>query len=286
MYTTKQLHLFVIVVALFLAACVPSIQAAHSRARTRFVFSKEKDYDRTTSSFSSEGRLMQIEYGFESAKRASTATVINLGALEGDSNDAILVIVRSGDKIVRLSLDDELWLVTTGLAGDGNFLATLLRRFCQDFRIQYGEPSTVREVAQQAAGLQHQLTMLETYRPLGLTAILVGIDPRERKPTVFRTDPGGILEERPFVSAGKVGDLVTKELAKQWQQLENKGESKDALEKLLHAAISSHGLEEDSEGFDVWIIQPNPPGKASVRCYLGVTKENCHKVATNEAGKS
>lgn len=220
---------------------------------------------------------MQIEYGFESAKRASTATVINLDVGNGDPENAILVLVRNGDKMFQLSLEDDLWLVTTGLVGDGIFLARLLRRFCQDSRVQRGEPPAVREVAQQAAWLQHQLTRQETYRPLGCTAIVIGVDPRERKTKIFRTDPGGVLEAYRFCSAGKDEDQVMKELAKEWQVLANR-ENYDGIGKLLRA-----GLVEGSDGADFWIIRPHEQGNRSkVRCYVGVDRQTLNKISARE----
>lgn len=267
--------------ALTLLAAVLSVHGAHSRARTRFVsIRKENNFDRTTTSFSAEGRLLQVEYGLEAAQRSSTAAVINLES-QGDIDccEAILVIVRKWNNLYRL--DERCWMLGTGLSGDARFMAQRLQEFCQESRKQYGEAPTIREVAQQAAGLQHQLTRRENYRPLGCSAMILGLDENSPHTHVYRTGPGGILEECRYGAAGKNQDKVMKELEKQYK--DDNEEEKDIRSRqarYVKAAIHSFDLAGE-ETVDVWTIQHDPQGtgKARATCFLKVDKQNFHAVS-------
>lgn len=243
------------------------VHAAHSRARPRAVPQRENDFDRTTASFTNEGRLLQIEYGMEATQRASTAAVINLRQDEEGDDTAIICVVKKWDKVFQL--DDHVFLVVTGLAGDATFMARYLRQFCQDFRKTYGEAPTIKEVAQRAASAQHSLTVQDTYRPLGITGMVVGLDPHSSRQRVYRTDPGGTIDEMRYSVGGKNQVQASKDIEKVFEKFGSKDKSK-LLSELLKSTIHLVGGEENV--VDVWTLQADPknPGKLQTKCYLNV----------------
>jgi len=243
------------------------VDAAHSRRRSVGRAFARNDgtgpirYDRSITTFDPSGRLLQVEYGTEAAARGSTVVAALLeGSSAGSGNEGsggggggiCLVVERSpssGDggrsgggagggggsipKVHRLA--DHVWLATSGLAGDASSLASVLRSFCHDHALACGEvPSTAR-VAQEAARRQHGVTRTGGRRPLGCTAIVVGVDPTSttttptafaadgdeggrRRPSpllrIFRSDPGGGgPEDCRYCAAGRGRGAVMSALA-------------------------------------------------------------------------
>ena len=91
---------------------------------------------RSITTFSSDGRLQQVEYGMEAARRGDSVVAMKY-------NDTICIAVHSSDKVHRI--DDHVIMVTAGLAGDGRMLASTVRLQCQQFRQATGEaPSITR----------------------------------------------------------------------------------------------------------------------------------------------
>jgi 20S proteasome alpha/beta subunit len=159
------------------------------------------------------------------------------------------------EKIHRI--DTNAVLVTTGLIGDSLALARTLRRMAlnhrlscgeaslsgfkinQDMEVQYhmdrsgglGGPVCLETIARDCASLQHELTRTNGARPLGLNAILIGLDPFATSPfhiegtwnageiRLFQSESGGLLEEYQFCTAGRGAARVQVELEKLWKEL-------------------------------------------------------------------
>lgn len=286
-----------LLVLLLAASAAVRVQAAHSSRRqpaTRR--GVEPRYDRSITTFSSDGRLAQVEYGMEASLRGSTVAAVRL---EGDNNAAggICVVVQNSSfgKVHRI--DHHLWLVTAGLSGDARALAQSLRASVQNHRLSYGEAPTTQQVARMAGQAQHELTRTGGARPLGCTALVLGIDPSSSfssssslssdvndtdkdkdstistdtakttktkslggKPRLFQTDPGGIVEESSVCAAGKGRVTVGKDLGTLVANT-NEFSGKSLTTAAADIAELVLGKLDDSKGrpsvVDVWTIQPN-----------------------------
>lgn len=194
-------------------------------------------YDRSITTFSSEGRLLQVEYGAIAAGKGSTVTGLDLDCLSNSTHcdpprRGIVLAVRHEarpssstsacfDKVQRI--DDHALLITSGLSGDSRALASTARVKCQNLRMGYGEAPMLSEVANMVGSAQHELTRIGGARPFGVSAIVAGIDPlpdQQRQgnassiagdehkgtigvPLLFRTDPGGAVDRCDFCAIGK-----------------------------------------------------------------------------------
>lgn len=296
--------LLVVVVALVCtSASLIVVQAAHSRSRivVRTNTNSAEHYDRSITTFSNEGRLLQVEYGMEASQRGATAAVMKIPNTEEHEDETILIVVPSSlDNTKMHRIDEHIWLIATGLSGDARFVMGDLRVFCQNHLRQLGERPTVQEVAQRAAHIQHLLTHLEGYRPLGVTCFLVGADPHygsdsDEKSSggclrIFQTDPGGIMEEYNYCAAGKGREAVLRGLSETYEKYYAKAANPQELVKnLLKATIRDFDLKGDDATLDVFAIQPrrrllhiaNTAGDAvqlKTRCFLGANKQNYHRI--------
>ena len=307
------------------------VSAAHA-ARTRSVgsSSREPHYDRSITTFNSEGRLLQVEYGMEAALRGSTVAALpcipTTSSDDGgnDDEDTVYLVIRSKassavtssstsslKKVYRI--DEHVVLVAAGLVGDARFLVDQLRQYCQSARTNYAEAPTVRDVAAMAAEWQHTLTRMEGARPLATSCLIVGVDPTaaaslsstttssrqlpppKKRTRIFRTVPGGSMEEYRYCAIGQGQDHVMKALAVALELLEQtkkKQSSSKTKSVLLKATLQSMDLKND-ETVDVWRIRPhhgkNPqphpqPGgntnNMEATCFQGVTLANLEQVVS------
>jgi 20S proteasome alpha/beta subunit len=271
------------------------VDAAHSRRRASPTYTASPRYDRSITTFDQSGRLLQVEYGMEASSRGETVMAV---WTEG----GIYVLVKktslqSSHKVHRI--DEHLWLFTAGLSGDARALASSLRSSCQQHRLSYGEAQTVEQAARQAASLQHQLTRTGGARPLGCTAIVVGIDPTSVPAStsastssgadgnhnscsrVFRTDPGGILEDCFFSVAGKDQDKLMNEVAKRYDDLKSANQTTVVTELLATLKLAGAGGDKDSS-VDIWIFKPNAKrrGKTDATCLVNVKSDDLQDVVS------
>ena len=182
------------------------VDAAHS-ARRRPVSSTGGNnlvkYDREITTFSPDGRLSQVEYALEAARRGSSVMGVKLSSqLPGGQNpnnnnrnhEMVIVCVESSSssssptsstspsdgKVHRI--DDHVWMMTSGLSGDARFLATKARSWCQVYKQTYGEAPTPQQVATDCiATYHHDLTRRSGVRPLGCSALIVGVNSRGKE---------------------------------------------------------------------------------------------------------
>lgn len=231
-------------------------------------------YDRAITTFSADGRLQQVEYGMEAANRGDSvvAALIN--------ETMAIVAVRGTDKVHRV--DSHVLLVTAGLAGDGRALAATLRSSCQRHILSYGEPPTVHEVSHMAARVQHELTRTAGARPLGCTAIVIGVKasngdtPGEVQ--IYQTDPGGVLEQCSYCVAGKRKTQILKSLADAFGEASNNSQAFafDITSKTLSLLSNKCDDDDSSCKDDLWIVRAEygKRGYISLLCAKGIDAES------------
>lgn len=249
-----------------LFGCVALVSAAHSRRRPGVVRHADSPrYDRSITTFSEDGRLLQVEYGLESSRRGDLVVAFQ-------TENQICIAVSSSDKVHRL--DAHILMVTSGLVGDGRALASALQTECQRFRLNTGEAPSVKEVARMTAELQHALTRRAGARPLGCTAILAGLGDSSKILQIFQTDPGGIMEECHYCAAGKGQDKALESLHRLLEELEKKGDANliDIIKGVAQIALENSEIK--SSHVDVWILQGDDSrrGGLSFKCVQGLTQ--------------
>jgi 20S proteasome alpha/beta subunit len=272
------LAVFVFFTAYTSTCTLSLVEAAHSRRRAVGRGTGSPRYDRSITTFDQSGRLLQVEYGMEAASRGETVL-----AVWTEGGIYVLVKTSSSHKVHRI--DEHLWLFTAGLSGDSSALASSLRSSCQQHRLSYGEASTVEQAARQAASLQHQLTRTGGARPLGCTAIVVGIDPTASgaagNSRVFRTDPGGILEDCLWSVAGKDHDKLMTEMARRYDGFSKTANETTVVTEMLSAMSSLVGRDDDSS-VDIWMFKPNSKrrGKTHATCLRNVKSDDLQDVVS------
>eukprot|EP00980_Cylindrotheca_fusiformis_P029080 scaffold22713_cov139-Cylindrotheca_fusiformis.AAC.17 len=290
-----HLHRLFSTLLLIAALTLNLVQGAHSKRRVVVRRAAER-YDREITTFSQDGTLEQVEYGREAASRGSA-----IAAIQTSSGIVVVIQNSSFGKVHRL--DHHLWLVTAGLSGDARLLASSLRTTCQSHRISYGEAPTTNQMARSAGELQHETTRTAGARPLGCTAFVLGVDApfdgtSRGTPSLFRTDPGGIVEQCTHCAAGKemvniekiVADLEAGKqtgvrnflgpLLGKRKEEENEDELSRLAVSMAEKVLAQLDHISKDSSVDVWIIRPNARKRGGMQatCFRNIQKDSLSEI--------
>ena len=218
-------------------------RAAHSNKRHTFVRSytepKNTQYDRSITLFSDEGRLLQVEYAIEaSSTRGNSVICLNYnGSIicsaivtkegyddedtkdheENDGDYTDIILQTEDNKMHRI--ENNCFLITTGLSRDGNALAHASRLTYQRIRRENGDNNEdfdstmpMRENANYISDMQHELTRTSGARPFGISATIIGVDKTSEELHLYQSEAGGTLEEYDFIACGKNRMLLQQKL--------------------------------------------------------------------------
>lgn len=148
-------------------------------------------YDRATSVFSPDGRLLQVEY----AKTAVSKGALALGIV---CKDSVLLMAdrRLGSKLLTsdsvkkvLKVDDHIIATASGLISDARVLVKKCRIKSQQNKLVYGKGIDVESLIKYVADMEQLYTQYGGIRPFGISFLMAGID---SEPRLFMTEPSGI----------------------------------------------------------------------------------------------
>lgn len=167
-------------------------------------------YDRASTMFSPDGRLLQVEY----AKKAVKGGITAIGLV---CKDGVLLVAdrRLGDKLMVpesvekvFQVDDHIAATLTGFVMDGRYLIERAQLIAQQNRVTTGEPIDVLNLVKEIADIKQMHTMLGGARPFGVSIMFAGVDDDKR---VYVTDPTGIFFGFKATVIGE-GDMVVREV--------------------------------------------------------------------------
>jgi len=162
-----------------------------------------QQYDETSTIFSPDGRLYQVEYAREAVKKGSTTMGFkwNDGILflSHKPETSRLVNQRSLEKIYQI--DDHIACAATGLVADGRHLVEIAREEAQWNKVRYDEPISVKDLVGVICEYEHMYTRFDGVRPFGVVLLIGGIDDTGKH--LFSTDPSGAYLGYKAVCEGK-----------------------------------------------------------------------------------
>ncbi|KDE09079.1 proteasome subunit alpha type-6 [Microbotryum lychnidis-dioicae p1A1 Lamole] len=162
-------------------------------------------FDRALTIFSPEGRLYQVEYAFKAITSSGHTTL----AIRGEDATVVITQKKVPDKLLDPDSITHIYNVTpnigcvfTGRHADArNQLQRALSEATQ-FRYKFGYEITPDLLAKRIANINQVYTQRAAMRPLGISMIIVGIDP-ELGPQIFKLDPAGYYVGFHATAAGQ-----------------------------------------------------------------------------------
>ncbi|KAG5190287.1 proteasome subunit [Tribonema minus] len=151
-------------------------------------------YDSSTTTFSPEGRLHQVEYAIEAINNAGTC----VGILAGDNGIVLAAERKTVSKLLAPSktsektykLDDATSCVVAGLTADANILINQARLAAQRYLYQYQEAMPVEQLVQRVCNMKQAYTQFGGLRPFGVAFLFAGWDAHHGF-QLYQSDPSG-----------------------------------------------------------------------------------------------
>ena len=175
-------------------------------------------YDRASTMFSPDGRLLQVEYAKEAVKQGSTAIGIVC-------KDGVVLIAdkRVVDKLVVAGSVEKIFQVDHHIAGtavgyvmDGRVLIERAQLLSQQHKITYGVPIETIGLVKEICDIKQNYTQYGGARPFGVSLLFVGQD--EDKAALFVTEPTGIFFEYKATAVGESSELAKEILRKEYNE--------------------------------------------------------------------
>ncbi len=171
-------------------------------------------YDRTSTMFSPDGRLLQVEYAKKTVKQGSTAIGIvckNGVLLVADKRiNEPLVVPSSIEKVFQV--DEHIGATASGILSDGRILIDRARLLAQQHRVTYDEPVDTASLVKDICDMKQQFTQFGGARPFGVSLLFAGVN---SEPELFLTDPTGIYFQYKATAIGEaeteIKDILNKE---------------------------------------------------------------------------
>ena len=172
-------------------------------------------YDRSSTMFSPDGRLLQVEYAKKTIRQGSTAIgmVCKDGVLliADKRINSKLIVSSSVEKLFQV--DGHIGATLSGFVSDGRILVEKARVKAQQHRVTYDEPIDVQTLVKEICDMKQWFTQVGGARPFGVSLLLGGVDENSQL-KLFATEPSGIFFQYRAIAVGEgeveANDLLTK----------------------------------------------------------------------------
>ncbi|OHT08818.1 Proteasome subunit alpha type-4 [Tritrichomonas foetus] len=209
-------------------------------------------YDAGTTTFSSDGRILQVEYAIQSINQAGTAIGVlfqNGVVLAAEKkNTGRLVDYLFPEKMAKL--DEHVITALAGMTADANNLVDYMRSLAQSYLKTYGEPMPVEQLVRRVCDKKHSYTQYGGLRPYGVSFLIAGYD-RHKGCQLYLTDPSGNFGGWKATAIGENNQTAQSILKSSYKDNMNATEAMDLTVKVLCKTLDSTSLSADKLEFSV-----------------------------------
>lgn len=175
-------------------------------------------YDRGITTFSPDGRLLQVEYAKKTVQLGNTA----IGVL---CKDGVVLATdkRIVDKLVIPDAVEKIWqidnhiMVTgSGILSDARILVERAQEKAAGYSITYDAPIDVLNIVKDICNLAQYCTQSGGLRPFGVSLLIAGHDETGIK--LYQTDPTGIFNQWKATVIGEGEEEIQPILHKEYKE--------------------------------------------------------------------
>ena len=174
-------------------------------------------YDRTSTMFSPDGRLLQVEYAKKTVKQGSTTMGLvckdGVVLIADKRITEALIVPASVEKVFQI--DEHIGATASGILSDGRILIDRARLLAQQHRVTYDEPIDTASLVKDICDMKQQFTQFGGARPFGVSILFAGIN---SEPELFLTDPTGIYFQYKATAIGEAENEIKEILNKEYKE--------------------------------------------------------------------
>lgn len=175
-------------------------------------------YDRTSTMFSPDGRLLQVEYAKKTVRQGTSA--IGIVCKDGVllvADKRILDAFIVPDSIEKVyQIDAHMAATASGILSDGRVLIERAQVLAQQHRVTFDAPMDTHSIVKEICDMKQQFTQYGGARPFGVSIIFGGVD--YKVPRLFVTDPTGIYFEYKATAIGEAETEIKEILLKRYKE--------------------------------------------------------------------
>ncbi|MBS3149676.1 archaeal proteasome endopeptidase complex subunit alpha [Candidatus Woesearchaeota archaeon] len=175
-------------------------------------------YDRASTMFSPDGRLLQVEYAKKTVRQGTSA--LGLVCKDGVllvADKRILekfIVPQSIEKVYQI--DEHIAATASGILSDGRILIERAQILSQQHRVIYDSPIDIHGLVKEICDIKQMYTQVGGARPFGVSILFGGID--NQNPRLFVTDPTGIYFEYKATAIGEAETEIKELLYKRYRE--------------------------------------------------------------------
>ncbi len=174
-------------------------------------------YDRTSTMFSPDGRLLQVEYARKTVRQGTPAIgiVCKDGVLLVADKRIVnrLIVTKSIEKVFQV--DNHIAATATGIISDGRILVEKAQLMAQQHKVTFDTPIDVKSLVKEICNVKQAYTQYGGARPFGVSILFGGVDETAR---LFVTDPTGMFFEFKATAVGEYEDEIKEILNKEYKE--------------------------------------------------------------------
>ena len=176
-------------------------------------------YDRTSTMFSPDGRLLQVEYAKKAVKQGTTAIGIvckdGVVLLADRRLISKLIVPESVEKIYQV--DEHLGATATGYLMDGRVLIEKAQLIAQQHRVTFDNPIDTKSMVKEICNIKQAFTQYGGARPFGISILFAGVDD-DNSIKLFETEPTGMFFEYMATAIGEGETEIKAILDKEYRE--------------------------------------------------------------------
>jgi|SRR3989338_7063337 len=204
-------------------------------------------YDRSSTMFSPDGRLLQVEYAKKSVRQGTTS--IGIVCKDGVlllADKRVMEKLMIGESIEKVfKVDDHIGASVTGLLMDGRILVERAQLIAQQHNVTYDSPIDLLSLVKDIANLKQAYTQFGGARPFGVSILFAGIG--DEYPQLFVTDVTGMYFQYTATAVGESETQVKEILEKEYNENMN---MEEGLKLGISALKRVFGKEFDADKLD------------------------------------
>eukprot|EP00695_Tsukubamonas_globosa_P004026 TRINITY_DN982_c0_g1_i1.p1 TRINITY_DN982_c0_g1~~TRINITY_DN982_c0_g1_i1.p1 ORF type:complete len:271 (-),score=115.71 TRINITY_DN982_c0_g1_i1:45-800(-) len=171
-------------------------------------------YDLSSTTYSPDGRLFQVEYAVKAVDDSSTAIGLACkdGVVVGIEKLILSKMLVSGSNRRVFPVDRHAGLAAAGLVADGRQIITRARDECRNYSQNYGIQIPAKTLGDRIGSFMHVYTLYGSVRPFGCSVLLASYD--QEGPQLFVVDPSGNSFGYHGIAIGKARQAAKTEIEK------------------------------------------------------------------------
>jgi len=160
-------------------------------------------YDLSTTTFSPDGRVFQVEYANKAVEKSGTCVGVRCvdGVVLGvEKIVTSKMLLDSSNKRIH-TVDMHSGIALCGLSADARQLVNIARTESSNYRNFYGSPIPANHLCERVAGHMHSYTLYWYMRPYGASVLLATYD--KDGPALHMIEPSGVAYRYFGAAVGK-----------------------------------------------------------------------------------